>query len=106
MKDIRLSDVAEYVYLNEWYLSTQFKKYCGMTFKEYLNQVRMEAAKELLKQPDLKLWQISEMIGIRDATYFTSVFRKHASMSPREWRQLFARTNNHTNGAPNRGKQE
>ena len=89
MNDIRLNDVAESTFLNEWYLSTQFKKYCGMTFKEYLNHVRIEAAKELLQQPDLKLWQISEMVGIRDATYFTNVFKKHASMSPREYQRLF-----------------
>ena len=92
MNDIRLNDVAEHAYLNEWYLSTQFKKYCGMTFKEYLNHIRMEAAKELLRQPDLKLWQICEMVGMRDATYFTNVFKKYASMSPREYQRLFLST--------------
>jgi two-component system response regulator YesN len=49
----------------------------------------MEAAKELLKSPDLKILDISEMVGYENSTYFSTVFKKYTGMHPQKFRTLF-----------------
>lgn len=88
MKDISLKTISDEVYLNPWYFSTQFKKYMGVTFSDYLNQARMRKAKEFLKQKDLKIYQVAEMVGFQDAAYFSTVFKSVESMSPKEYKNL------------------
>ncbi|MBS4197622.1 response regulator transcription factor [Lederbergia citri] len=87
MEDITLQKVAETVYLNPWYLSSQFKKYTSKSFSEFLNQVRIRAAKELLRHKDLKVYQISEMVGFQDAAYFSTVFKHIEQISPKEFQK-------------------
>lgn len=88
MDNISLKTISDKVYLNHWYFSTQFKKYMGVTFSDYLNQIRVHKAKEFLKQKDLKVYQVAEMVGFQDAAYFSTVFRSIESMSPKEYKNL------------------
>lgn len=88
MEDLNLEKVAREVYMNPWYFSTQFKKYVGLSFSEYLNQVRVKIAKELLKQKDLKVYQVAEMVGFQDATYFSTVFKNIENISPKEYQKI------------------
>ncbi len=89
MKDLSLQIVAEAVYLNPWYFSTQFKKHANLSFSEYLNVVRVRMAKDFLRQKDLKVYQVAEMVGFQDAAYFSTVFKSLESMSPKEFQQMF-----------------
>jgi two-component system response regulator YesN len=88
MEDISLKTISDEVYLNPWYFSTQFKKFIGVTFSDYLNQARVRKAKEFLKQQDLKIYQVAEMVGFQDAAYFSTVFKGIESISPKEYKNL------------------
>ncbi len=89
MENILLPDVSRAVFLNEWYFSSQFKRHMGVSFKEYLNNIRIDAAKKLLLDNDLKVGQIAEMVGFGDATYFATAFKMIAGKTPKEYRKAF-----------------
>src|SRR5699024_41825 len=67
VETIKLEELAEMVGFNSAYFSSMFKKETGQTLTEYILEVRMEQARELLKQKDIKINHIPEMIGIGDA---------------------------------------
>ena len=83
---ISLEKVAEVIGLNPVYLSYLFKKIKKVNFSEYLNKVRLEKAEELLIGSTLKIGEISEKVGYKDARYFSSLFKKRTGMSPNEYR--------------------
>lgn len=85
--DLTLEKVASVVFLNPVYFSQLFKQKTGQGFKEYVIQLRMEQAKQLLQNPQLKLADIAERIGYQDARHFTQVFRKKCLVTPTEFRQ-------------------
>ncbi|KQX62669.1 response regulator [Paenibacillus sp. Root444D2] len=87
MEDLCLKTVSDTVFLNPWYFSTQFKKYMNITFSEYLNQVRVRMAKQFLRQRDLKVYQVAEMVGFQDAAYFSTVFKNVENMSPKDFQK-------------------
>ena len=89
MNNITLKEVAQHIHINPWYLSTQFKKAMSIGFTEYLNQVRVDAAKALLAESDLKIYQVSEMIGFQEPTYFNTVFKKMEGVCPSEYQIRF-----------------
>lgn len=84
--DITLQDVAAEVGLNPTYFSKLFGDELGISFTDYLNRVRIEAAK-LLMPEDLSLAEISQRVGFNDQSYFSKVFRKLEGQPPRKWRQ-------------------
>ena len=92
MNNITVSRLAEEVYLSPNYISLIFKKETGEGISEYITKVRMEAAKELLKSQDLKILEISEMVGFENATYFSTVFKKMIGMHPQKYRELVQQT--------------
>lgn len=83
---ISLEKVAEVIGLNPVYLSYLFKKIKKENFSEYLNKVRLEKAEELLRNSTLRIGEISEEVGYKDARYFSSLFKKRTGMSPNEYR--------------------
>lgn len=85
-KSVSLEKAAEVVGLNPVYLSYLFKKIKRVNFSEYLNEVRLKKAEELLTDSTLKIGEISEEIGYKDARYFSSLFKKRTGMSPNEYR--------------------
>jgi two-component system response regulator YesN len=87
MEDLCLKTVSDTVFLNPWYFSTQFKKFMNITFSEYLNQVRVRMAKQFLRQRDLKVYQVAEMVGFQDAAYFSTVFKNVENMSPKDFQK-------------------
>jgi two-component system response regulator YesN len=65
----------------------------GQTFKEYLTEIRIKKAKELLRMTNLRSTEISYQVGYSDPHYFSHVFGKYTGFSPREFRSLIgART--------------
>ncbi|NQX70982.1 response regulator [Paenibacillus alba] len=84
--DININKVCGHLHISAGYFSSIFKKETKMTFVNYLNHIRMEAAKELLRSTDMKALEIAEKVGYADANYFSFSFRKNVGISPKEYR--------------------
>ncbi len=87
MEKITIDDVALYAGISRSYLSTVFKKERGETITEYINRIRVEKSRELLKNPSLSLAEIADMAGYNDQSYFTKVFTKATGVSPGKYRK-------------------
>ena len=90
MKNLTLEELGSYLGFNPSYFSSLFKKETGYSFLEYVAKVRIEKAKELLKEPGLRIQDVCLMVGYNDVKYFTKLFIKHTGMKPKEFRKLFA----------------
>lgn len=84
--DITINKVCGHLHISAGYFSSIFKKETKMTFVNYLNHIRMEAAKEMLRSTDMKALEIAEKVGYADANYFSFSFRKNVGVSPKEYR--------------------
>ncbi|GGD59489.1 response regulator [Paenibacillus nasutitermitis] len=82
-QEITLHTVAERLYVNSSYLSRLFKQEMGTVFSAYVLERKMERAKAIL-QEGLKVYDAARMVGYRDVSYFTKVFRKYWGMNPGE----------------------
>ncbi len=87
-ESVTLNDVAEKLFVSTYYLSRMFKKELNKNFVDYLNEIRIEKAKELLMDVRLKTYEIADAIGISDAHYFSKLFKKYAGLTPTEYREL------------------
>lgn len=85
-QDISIHSVCKQLHISTGYFSGIFKKEAKTTFVNYLLDLRMEAAKELLRSTDLKAFEIGEKVGYADPNYFSFCFRKRFGMSPKEYR--------------------
>lgn len=85
-KKLTLQDVADKCYISQWHMSKLINKYTGASFYDLLNNVRIERAKELLKDPRLKIGDIVELVGFSDAAHFSRVFKRTVGMSANEYR--------------------
>lgn len=85
-KNITINSIASSVYLTPQYLCILYKKETGKTINDFITEVRIEAAKELLKNPTLKLYEIADSIGYNDPNYFAKVFKKYVGYTPSEYR--------------------
>lgn len=83
---LKLSEVAEQTYVSQWHLSKLLNRHTGQNFSEILNGVRIEKAKELLKEPGLRIGDIAEEIGFLDMAHFSRVFKKQVGISANEYR--------------------
>lgn len=83
---IKLNDVADHVYVSQWHLSKLLSRYMGQSFSEVLNSIRIEKAKELLRDPALRIGEIAEMVGFLDMAHFSRVFKRLAGISANEYR--------------------
>ncbi|HHV12755.1 MAG TPA: response regulator [Clostridiales bacterium] len=86
-KNISLEDVSQKVGVNPNYLSSLFKKQLGMKYIEYLTKLRMEKAHNLLLNTDLKVSDISEMVGYLSTKHFTRVYKEEFGTTPSEGRE-------------------
>ncbi len=83
---VKLSDVAEKTYVSQWHLSKLLNKYTNQNFSEILNGIRVEKAKELLKNPALRIGDIALEVGFLDMAHFSRVFKKQVGISANEYR--------------------
>lgn len=89
--ELALRDLAEEFHFNAIYINRIIKKETGYTFLEILNNKRMNKATEYLKNPDIKIAEVADLIGIPDQRYFSQIFKKYYGQSPRQYRKLSAR---------------
>lgn len=84
--DISINKVCKHLHISTGYFSSIFKKEVKMTFVNYLMQLRMDSAKDLLRSSDMKSFEIAEKVGFIDPNYFSFCFRKKFGISPKEYR--------------------
>ena len=87
---LTLEEVSAVAGLSPAYLATVFKKDTGMTFLEYVSKVRMDMAKQLLKETSCTVADICEKVGYSDVRYFTKTFTKYSGLKPNEYRKLYS----------------
>jgi two-component system response regulator YesN len=84
--ELSLNQVAAQVNLSPSHFSVVFSQETRQTFKEYLTEIRIKRAKQLLRMTTLRAAEISYQIGYSDPHYFSSVFRKNTGLSPTSFR--------------------
>lgn len=87
MYDISLDSVSAILNINSSYFSTQFKRAFGVNFVEYLTDLRIRAAKELLEDPMRPAAEVASMVGYESANYFARAFKKRTGLTPTEYRR-------------------
>lgn len=85
--DISVGQIAQKFGITPNYLSTVFKSEMHVSFVQYLTEIRMAKAKELLAQRDLTISAIAEKVGYQNAAYFTRVFRENTGLQPTDFRK-------------------
>ena len=83
--ELNLNSVCDYLNISTSRFSAIFKEETGKTFLEVLTSIRMEKAKQLLKQTTMKNYEIAEKVGFSDPHYFSIAFKKATGMSPKEY---------------------
>ncbi len=84
--DLSLNRIAVHIGVSPSYFSSIFKQETGQSFVEYLTQVRMERACELLKCTSYRTSEIGEQVGYNDSHYFSAAFKKAMGQSPKEYK--------------------
>lgn len=84
---LSLESVADLIGVSSSYLSVLFKKEAEINFIDYLTDLRISAAKELLKDPLRSAGEIAEKTGFESSSYFTRAFKRKTGMTPTEYRR-------------------
>jgi two-component system response regulator YesN len=87
-KEITLDDLSTHAGLSKSYLSSSFKKVTGENFIDYLIHLRIERAKQLFQQTELKTFEVAEKVGIQDPKYFTKLFKRIEGISPKTFKDM------------------
>lgn len=82
---LNITGIAQHLGVSEGHLSHVFKKETNYTVVGYITQYRIHRAMELLKDRRYKVYEVAEMVGYRDVTYFGSTFKKITGMSPSDY---------------------
>ncbi|HHT69901.1 MAG TPA: helix-turn-helix transcriptional regulator [Firmicutes bacterium] len=88
-QDISLEGIAKHLGLNRSYLSTVFKEETGQAFTHYVQEVRIEKSKELLRQSSIPIVDIALLVGFSSQSYYTRTFKKLTGITPSEFRKRF-----------------
>jgi len=89
-EDLSLGQVAKAVNTSTFYFCKLFKKATGLNFTEYVSRTRIEKAKNLLLNPNLRVSEIAFEVGFQSLTHFNRVFKKIVGQSPSEYRGQLA----------------
>ncbi|WP_238323090.1 response regulator [Gorillibacterium massiliense] len=84
--NVTVKQLSEQFHLNSSYLSVLFKKEMGRTISDFVQEARMNKAKELLRDPSIKVYEVAEQVGFQTAAYFTFLFKKWTGTTPQEYR--------------------
>lgn len=82
---LTLSDIAEHLKISPGYLSTSFSNYMNRTVSDYIAEVKIEHAKELIDSGQYLVYEIANQLGFENAYYFSKVFKKVTGMSPKNY---------------------
>jgi AraC family L-rhamnose operon regulatory protein RhaS len=90
-RPLRTAELADACELHPVYLASLFREHMGMSVKEYMNQSRMERAKELLRSGEYSVAEAAERCGMEDPFYFSKVFKRTVGVSPASYISSFAK---------------
>lgn len=85
---LRLEDVAEFLYMNPNYFSSLFKREMGLSFVDYVNELRIRKARSLLLETDEKVYEVSIQVGYSNFSYFNKLFKRLNGVTPQTYREL------------------
>lgn len=85
-ENLQVGDIAKEVFLSTTYLCLLFKQETGETINEYMTKVRVDKAKELLKDPSNKFYEVCYAVGYSDPSYFSKIFKKYTGHTPSSFR--------------------
>jgi len=68
-------------------LSILFKRELKINFVDYLHKIRIQKAQELLKNQNLKTYQVANMVGFSNEKYFSQLFKKYTGLTPTQYRE-------------------
>lgn len=86
--DLKASEVAAWLKITPSYFSLIFKQNTGRSFTDYLNQMRIDQAKQMLLETHDKVFEIANKVGYKEYKYFVSIFKAYTGMTPTEFRDL------------------
>ncbi len=84
--DISLNEMAKRVYISPCYLSSMFKNKTGISYKNYIINIKIEKAKELLTTTDLPIYEIATAVGYKSNQHFSHLFQAQTGLLPTEYR--------------------
>ncbi len=84
-RNLSTAEIAEHVKLNRSYLSELYSRETGETLSEALSRIRMEAAKEMLKEGRMKVYEVAEAAGYSDSKIFTKAFKRMTGLTPKKF---------------------
>lgn len=84
--DLKLEMLGDLFNCNSAYLGKKFREYTGVPFNTYLDIIRIEAAKKMLNESNLKIYEISKLVGYSNTDYFYLKFKRLANMTPKEYK--------------------
>lgn len=86
-KDLNMAVVSNYVSMNYSLFSLSFKEYAGVNFVNFLKEIRIKHAKELLENTDWKIQEIALKVGYENEKNFMKIFKNSCGISPTEYRK-------------------
>lgn len=86
-RQVTLKELAEQFHYNYSYLSSLFAQVVHMNFTEYLTELRIKRAKDLLDQASLTISEVAEAVGFSDISYFSKVFKKRTGQTPSQYKR-------------------
>src|SRR5699024_1611616 len=85
-ENIKALDIAEQHFITPNYFSKLFKQETGYRYSEFLNEIRIKKACELLETKTNKIYEIAEYVGYKEYKYFVHIFKMHIGMTPTQYR--------------------
>lgn len=93
-KKITTETICEQFFCSRSYVAHSFKKETGKSLPEYVNGLRIESAKNMLKNSNISIAEIAEVVGFEDRSYFSKCFTKETGISPKKWREKYDKGEN------------
>lgn len=85
---IKINELADYIGVNRSYLTSSFKKAIGCSPQEYLVNLRMEKARDMLRNTGMQINAIAAAVGYQDQLAFSKIFKQHFGTSPKAYREM------------------
>ena len=86
-EDINLITISETLSISKNYFCSLFKKETGENFLSFVTRMKMKRAQFLLREENLRVYEVCELLGYTDTTYFTRLFKKYIHMTPNEYKK-------------------